>query len=351
MDYCFQIKIKDKVVCNIPQKSSKNLTRTVDLCSIISYKVQRILSCHHCWHVVSALHPLCRSSHSHSSSTCSRNCWHFRRRFNANRWAVGHVVKLFVHYIIQGKPLTVKCEVSDSESGGVFTWKIGNEIIRSMSRSLFLLWKHFIVKTFLPWNTNKPRKVWSQVWLQSPTVFSAEEASKEGDRIVDSVRFVPEKKVCDDNMMTMWWQYDDYVMSLSAHIPHVSTRGWSCGASTVRVAASTLTTSRPTSTCWTCPRRPSPCRRWGRARWPVSASLPASTRHHSRATSTGASGTWRGGRRRLYTSSRGTRPADTRPVHSRWAQSYVKTCRVIILLSASQPPRLLYAESQHLQLG
>ena len=214
MDYCFQIKIKDKVVCNIPQKSSKNLTRTVDLCSIISCKVQRILCCHHCWHVVSALHPLCRSSHSHSSSTCSRNCWHFRRRFNANRWAVGHVVKLFVHYIIQGKPLTVKCEVSDSESGGVFTWKIGNEIIRSMSRSLFLLWKHFIVKTFLPWNTNKPRKVWSQVWLQSPTVFSAEEASKEGDRIVDSVRFVPEKKVCDDNMMTMWWHCDDNMMTM-----------------------------------------------------------------------------------------------------------------------------------------
>lgn len=67
------------------------------------------------------------------------------------------IVDIFGDVLMQiGKPLTVKCEVSDSESGGVFTWKIGNEIIRSMS--------------------------------------SAEEASKEGDRIVDSVRFVPEKK-------------------------------------------------------------------------------------------------------------------------------------------------------------
>ena len=38
---------------------------------------------------------------------------------------------------IQGKPLTVKCEVSDSVPGGVFTWEIGNEKIPSLNRFLF----------------------------------------------------------------------------------------------------------------------------------------------------------------------------------------------------------------------
>ena len=39
---------------------------------------------------------------------------------------------------IQGKPLTVKCGVSDSVPGGVFTWEIGNEKLPSLNRFLFL---------------------------------------------------------------------------------------------------------------------------------------------------------------------------------------------------------------------
>ena len=60
-------------------------------------------------------------------------------------------------FSIEGKPLTVKCGVSDSQSGGVFTWKIGDEVIQSSG-----------------------------------------ERKEADDRIINSVEFVPEKKVGEE---------------------------------------------------------------------------------------------------------------------------------------------------------
>ena len=48
-------------------------------------------------------------------------------------------VFIITHLIkIQGKPLIVKCGVTDFVSGGVFTWRIGDEIIPRFVFVIFL---------------------------------------------------------------------------------------------------------------------------------------------------------------------------------------------------------------------
>jgi len=73
-----------------------------------------------------------------------------------------------------GKPLTVKCGVSDSQSGGVFTWKIGDEVIQSSG-----------------------------------------ERKEADDRIVNSVEFVPEKKHAGLELVCEYTEggqlYSDYI--------------------------------------------------------------------------------------------------------------------------------------------
>ena len=81
------------------------------------------------------------------------------------------VVFIITHLIkIQGKPLIVKCGVTDFVSGGVFTWRIGQEIIPR-----FVV---FLIKLPL-----------------TGFLLSFGEAEVDDNMLVDSVRFEPAKKV------------------------------------------------------------------------------------------------------------------------------------------------------------
>ena len=83
------------------------------------------------------------------------------------------VVFIITHLIkIQGKPLIVKCGVTDFVSGGVFTWRIGQETI---PRFVFVV---FLIKLPL-----------------TGFLLSFGEAEVDDNMLVDSVRFEPSKKV------------------------------------------------------------------------------------------------------------------------------------------------------------